>query len=189
MAKVSDYTLTWSTFFTLIRIILVPFIVLLLYQHRWLETLLLFCCAALTDIIDGALARFLNEKTLLGTYLDPLADKFLIISCFATFSALHIPQLKIPHWFIGLMGIKELLLLLGAWYCIKNNPLLVKPLFWGKLTMAVQSISIVLFLVGLLFNGFPAYVFDLLIVFISFLMIISLLNYAYIMRGCLCIKN
>ncbi|MGC2310734.1 MAG: CDP-alcohol phosphatidyltransferase family protein [Candidatus Babeliaceae bacterium] len=184
------YTLTWSTFFTLARIALVPFIVKTLNAQAWFAALILFSCAALTDTIDGALARFLNERTLLGAYLDPIADKLLIVSCFCTFSVLNVPELNFPCWFISLTCLKEILLLMGAWYCLKRNPELIRPTFWGKLTMAVQSLSIGLFLIGLLVHGFPLIVFDVLIASMSLLMIIALGHYIYQMvLGLLWVKN
>jgi cardiolipin synthase len=188
--KVPPYALTWSTFFTLIRIALIPFIVSSLYAYQWFSALILFGFAALTDVLDGALARFLQESTLLGAYLDPIADKLLVIASFGTFSELNLVQFQVPSWFLLLMYLKELFLLLGALCCLKYNPTLIRPSIWGKLTMTVQSASIGFLLMGLLMNNSYIWWSHSLIIFITLLMMIALLHYAYQMvLGLLWIKN
>jgi hypothetical protein len=79
---------------TLLRIILVPIIVILLIQGFFLKALIVFVVAGLSDALDGFLARVLHQQTVLGAYLDPIADKALLASSFVTLSILHI----IPSW-------------------------------------------------------------------------------------------
>lgn len=76
----SEKRITVSTALTLARIALVPFIVTAMIGDRWGLACALFIIAAITDALDGALARWRNEQTFLGASLDPLADKFLIVA-------------------------------------------------------------------------------------------------------------
>src|SRR5882724_10959589 len=74
--------MTIATLCTIARILLTPMIVLAMMSGQWTGACALFICAALTDFFDGFLARYCNQKTFLGACLDPIADKFLLISCF-----------------------------------------------------------------------------------------------------------
>ncbi|MEA3470793.1 MAG: CDP-alcohol phosphatidyltransferase family protein, partial [Thermodesulfobacteriota bacterium] len=65
---------------TLLRIMLVPVIVIMLMRESFLWALILFVVAGITDGLDGFLARVLKQQTALGSYLDPLADKALIVT-------------------------------------------------------------------------------------------------------------
>ncbi len=73
---------------TLLRMIFVPFIVIQLVEGRYLEALILFVIAGFSDGLDGLLARKLHQQTLLGQYLDPIADKLLLSTMFPVLSIL-----------------------------------------------------------------------------------------------------
>jgi cardiolipin synthase len=77
---------------TLLRMVFVPFIVIHLVEGRFLWALVVFVIAGFSDGLDGLLARTLHQQTLLGQYLDPIADKLLLSSMFLVLSILH----KIP---------------------------------------------------------------------------------------------
>jgi cardiolipin synthase (CMP-forming) len=77
---------------TLLRLIFVPFIVIELVDGRYFWALVLFVIAGLSDGLDGLLARHLHQQTVLGQYLDPIADKLLLSTMFLVLSILH----KIP---------------------------------------------------------------------------------------------
>ncbi len=72
----------WPTTLTLLRIALIPVFLGLLLLHWRYTALAIFAVMALTDLLDGLLARKLNQVTRLGTLLDPIADKLLITGCF-----------------------------------------------------------------------------------------------------------
>ena len=80
---------------TLLRMIFVPFIVIHLVEGRYLWALIVFVIAGFSDGLDGLLARRLHQQTLLGQYLDPIADKLLLSTMFLVLSILH----KIPWKF------------------------------------------------------------------------------------------
>lgn len=77
---------------TLLRMLFVPFIVITLVDERYLTALILFVLAGMSDGLDGLLARRLHQQTVLGQYLDPIADKLLLSTLFLVLSILH----KIP---------------------------------------------------------------------------------------------
>jgi len=74
---------------TLLRMLFLPFIVINLVDHRHQWALVLFVLAGLSDGLDGLLARTLRQQTLLGQYLDPIADKLLLSTIFMVLSILH----------------------------------------------------------------------------------------------------
>lgn len=74
---------------TLLRMLFVPFIVINLVQGHYGWALTLFVLAGLSDGLDGVLARKLHQQTLLGQYLDPIADKLLLSTMFLVLSILH----------------------------------------------------------------------------------------------------
>lgn len=74
---------------TLLRMIFVPFIVIHLVDGRYLWALVVFIVAGFSDGLDGLLARTLHQQTLLGQYLDPIADKLLLSTLFLVLSILH----------------------------------------------------------------------------------------------------
>jgi cardiolipin synthase len=84
---------------TLLRMVFVPFIVIELVEGRYFWALMLFIVAGFSDGLDGLLARKLHQQTLLGQYLDPIADKLLLSTMFLVLSILH----KIPWKFAVLV--------------------------------------------------------------------------------------
>jgi cardiolipin synthase len=73
---------TTPNLLTLLRICMAPFLVAAILEHRYALSLGLFVCAGLTDALDGLLARVLKQRTMLGQYLDPVADKLLLSTLF-----------------------------------------------------------------------------------------------------------
>lgn len=71
---------------TLLRLIFIPFVITAVFDGQWLLALGLLVAAGLSDALDGLLARVLHQQTLLGQYLDPLADKLLLTSLFLVLS-------------------------------------------------------------------------------------------------------
>ena len=74
---------------TLLRMVFVPFIVIHLVEGRYLWALIVFVMAGFSDGLDGLLARTLHQQTVLGQYLDPIADKLLLSTMFLVLSILH----------------------------------------------------------------------------------------------------
>jgi cardiolipin synthase len=129
---------------TLLRILLVPvFVGLMLYEwSEWALAALLL--AGLTDALDGTIARASNQRTKLGMYLDPLADKLLLTSGFVTLSVLHL----IPLWVVILVVSRDVILLAGALLAhLTDSPVDIAPTMLGKGTTALQLAYLVLVVV------------------------------------------
>jgi len=92
---------------TLLRMMFLPFIVINLVEGHYLWALSLFVLAGLSDGLDGLLARTLHQQTVLGQYLDPIADKLLLSTMFLVLSVLH----KIPWKFTVLVFSRDISIL------------------------------------------------------------------------------
>jgi len=90
---------TYPNQLTLLRMLFLPFIVIKLVEGHYKSALILFVLAGLSDGLDGLLARVLKQQTLLGQYIDPIADKLLLSTVFLVLSILH----KIPWKFTVLV--------------------------------------------------------------------------------------
>ena len=169
---------TFSTLLTLMRIAIVPFLIGAILAHAWLVALWLLIAAAITDIFDGALARLLNEETALGAYLDPIADKILILSCYLSLMSVNPAVLKIPGWFFSFILIKELLLIAGAFllelFCLNT---VVKPTWLGKTTMMIQTLFIMWLFICLSCHWVPVKTFYLSMMGVVVLVGASLVQY------------
>lgn len=95
---------------TLLRMVFVPFIVIELVEGRFFWALTLFVIAGFSDGLDGLLARKLHQQTLLGQYLDPIADKLLLSTMFLVLSILH----KIPWKFTVLVFSRDISILAAS---------------------------------------------------------------------------
>ena len=95
---------------TLLRMIFVPFIVIHLLDGHYLWALILFVVAGFSDGLDGLLARTLHQQTLLGQYLDPIADKLLLSTMFLVLAILH----KIPWKYTVLVFSRDISILAAS---------------------------------------------------------------------------
>ncbi|MFI5333439.1 MAG: CDP-alcohol phosphatidyltransferase family protein, partial [Candidatus Babeliales bacterium] len=104
----------------------------------------LFVTAAVTDVLDGNIARWRNEQTFLGACLDPIADKCLLVSCFFTLAFVRTPLFSIPRWFVIIMLIKEVIIVGGAYaiYLIRGS-VAIEPTRLGKMTTVFQVLFII----------------------------------------------
>ena len=146
--------LTLPTWVTLSRLIAVPIIFgLFIWQDSELTRLIalsVFIIAAITDWLDGYLARKLNQITELGKFLDPLVDKVLTIALFLLFIELG----QVPAWAVFLIITRELLI--TAWRGApttannsteSNQPQIIGANFWGKAKTVMQIVAIAALLI------------------------------------------
>lgn len=160
---------------TILRIFLIPvFIILLLYGHHpW--ALAVFALAGMTDSLDGLIARISNQRTELGTYLDPMADKLLLTAAFVALSFLS----TIPAWSAIVVVSRDLILILGTLILhMTQTDLDITPSWLGKSTTVLQLIYILVVLFLMVFQRETVILFPLLILTIL-LTIISGLHYIY----------
>ena len=126
-------------FLSLLRIILVPLLVIFLINKAFLNALILFTALGVTDALDGFLARILKQQTVLGSYLDPIADKILITSCFLALAILKV----IPGWLAVIVISRDVIILLGiSVLSIMSVSFEIQPLFVSKVTTALQIAAV-----------------------------------------------
>ncbi len=129
---------------TLIRVILIPFFVDLMIYGYHVGALAVFIAACLTDALDGMIARLTNTKTELGAFLDPMADKLLIVTSFVTLAVLEL----IPVWIVIIVVSRDIILSLGSLMLyITGHTLTIRPSFMGKTTTVLQLTVITLALI------------------------------------------
>ena len=136
---------------TVARIVIIPMFITALIYRRPHYALYLFALAAITDLLDGFLARVTNQKTVLGTFLDPLADKFLLVSSFILFSVYG----WVPLWLTITVISRDLIVVIGWFllYMITHNAK-VEPVFSGKAAIAMQLITLTLVLLSITLPSF-----------------------------------
>ena len=131
--------------------LLIPaFVILLLYGYRgW--ALVTFLCAAVTDLLDGLIARWTRQKTTLGAWLDPMADKLLLVTMFVmlTLPEVGMPN-RLPLWFTVLVISRDVAIVLTvAVVNLAVGPRTFRPSIYGKIATATYVITGV---VALYFN-------------------------------------
>ena len=136
--------LNLANLFTLARLALVPFVLRDIIAGRHERALVLFFVAALTDVIDGALARGRSGKTPFGAYLDPIADKCLMSGVFLALGAAGI----VPWWFVAVVLGRDLLIVIGALAVLALTKVRqFPPSRWGKLSTFVQIVTAISWMV------------------------------------------
>jgi len=158
---------------SLARIILVPlFIILSIHQHfGW--ALLIFAIAAVSDAVDGLFARLLEQRTVLGSYLDPVADKLLTSSAYVTLAILGI----LPGWLTVIVVSRDVIIILGIMILfLTSHPLEIRPSLASKLTTILQFTTVVSTLVSKYSFSVP-FLIDFLIWGTAVVTVISGLQY------------
>jgi cardiolipin synthase len=129
---------------TVLRILLIPFFIGLLIYGLYGWALVTLVVAGVTDVLDGVIARMANQRTRLGAYLDPLADKLLLTSAFLTLAILHL----VPGWVAIIVLSRDLIIVVGTLLLyITGSSIEVVPTALGKGTTLAQLSYIVLALV------------------------------------------
>ena len=139
---------TVANLLTILRLVLIPVFVTAIFYNRFLVALAVFFTAALTDGLDGLVARAFNQKTPLGEVLDPMADKLLLVTAFIV---LTLPGYTIlpplPFWLTATVISRDLFIVLGALVINVTTGLnRFPPSIPGKLNTLVQVVTIVTFL-------------------------------------------
>ena len=124
---------------TLLRLIFIPFIVISVLDHEWGWALGLFVLAGLTDNLDGLLARLLKQKTVLGQYLDPIADKLLLSTLFLVLSFAG----KIPWKFTVLVFSRDVGIVVTSAIVYATTSLRdFRPSIYGKANTVAQIFTL-----------------------------------------------
>ncbi|MGH7209587.1 MAG: CDP-alcohol phosphatidyltransferase family protein [Nitrospiraceae bacterium] len=129
---------------TILRIFLIPVFIGFLIYERYEYSLAVLLLAGLTDGLDGTIARVANQRTRLGAYLDPLADKLLLTSGFVTLSVLHL----VPSWIAIVVVSRDMMLMTGTLLArLTESHLDISPTLLGKGTTLLQLSYLILVVV------------------------------------------
>ena len=130
--------LTVANQLTILRIVLIPAFVLLVVYGELGAALLVFITAGVTDALDGLIARRADQRTSLGAWLDPMADKLLLVTTFVVLTHPDIPLTNhIPLWLTILVISRDVVIVgVVAIVNLAVGPRTFKPSIWGKMTTA-----------------------------------------------------
>jgi cardiolipin synthase len=142
--------MTLPNLLSLLRMGLVPLFIIALVEGQPFRALLIFVLAGITDALDGAIARFFNQQSHLGTYLDPIADKMLLMTAYVMLAIS--PEgggVTIPVWVSILVIARDVLIVVIALILylaldVSHFP----PAMIGKVTTVVQVVTVVLVMLG-----------------------------------------
>jgi cardiolipin synthase len=163
---------------TVMRLFIIPFLVIEILDGSYQIAFALFMLAGISDALDGLLARWLSQRTTLGLYLDPIADKLLLSTLFLVLT--HVGLM--PRYVTVLVFSRDLGILLIATLLFATNTLRdFHPSLFGKLNTMVQIVALVVILSHLAF-AFPQSTFlgDCLVRAIAILAPLSAAQYAWI---------
>jgi cardiolipin synthase len=135
--------LTLANQLTILRILLVPVFVLLLVYGYLGWALVAFLAAGLTDGLDGLIARRAGQRTTLGAWLDPMADKLLLVTTFVVLTIPGIPLTNhIPLWLTVLVISRDIVIVgVVAAVSLAVGPRTFRPSIWGKLATATFIVT------------------------------------------------
>jgi cardiolipin synthase len=160
---------------TIIRILLLPFFITTLVYGDYKYALIIFITASVTDVLDGLVARMTGNITIFGSILDPVADKFLLITSFIIMSVYD----WIPKWLTIIVISRDVIIVTG-WlilFLATHNPK-VQPSILGKSTNALQFILVGLILMVRALN-ISHHVPYILFIILALLTSVSGLHYVY----------
>ena len=164
----STLRINLPTLLTLSRIFLIPFFILSVYQHPVLGAVI-FSVASVTDFLDGYLARRSGQITKFGIIMDPLADKFLVIS--ALIVLVDMTRLSA---FIAIILIVREFLVTGLRVVALSRDIVIPAEMGGKLKTTAQITAILcLILMGSIFDRLPVDLYDAGIVFMWIALVLS----------------
>ncbi|MDR3568214.1 MAG: CDP-alcohol phosphatidyltransferase family protein [Syntrophobacteraceae bacterium] len=166
---------------TLARIFLTPLLVWLLLGDHVAWGFCVFVCAGFTDALDGLLARVLNQKSRLGSYLDPLADKLLLVTCFLILWRVPVQGISIPLWLVCITVGRDILILSGfSLLLLYKVRFEIRPLVSSKLTTLFQLLTIFTVLGRSLF-ALPRWTYPMLFIITAVFSVVS--GWQYVSMG------
>jgi cardiolipin synthase (CMP-forming) len=141
----SQANLTIPNVITLSRILITPLFIIFLIQGNYRRALILFLLAGVSDLADGLIARTWQQKSRLGSYLDPLADKLLMAASFVTLSIFH----QIPSWLTVIVLSRDVTMALGVLlFRLADYQVIIRPTLLGKWTTTFQIATVLIVLIG-----------------------------------------
>jgi cardiolipin synthase len=131
--------MNWPNLISICRLLCVPLVVWLVLTHNMIGAFFVFLGASISDFFDGFLARRLKKHTQIGAYLDPLADKCLLVALTLVLAAHNF----LPLWFVILVVFRDLLIVVGALLnALLNLDMAIQPLWISKINTCIQMILV-----------------------------------------------
>jgi cardiolipin synthase len=128
---------------TAARVLLVPYFAYLLISEHEKAALLVFVVCGATDALDGLLARWLRQRSLAGTLLDPIADKLMMATAFIVLSYIHIVPLRLAIMVIS----RDVIILVGSFlYLLLFDASDIRPTGLSKANTVIQILTVIYFL-------------------------------------------
>ena len=127
--------MTIPNLITIARLILVPLVVAMIGQAQWATAFILFVTAGISDGVDGFIAKRFNMRSELGAYMDPVADKALLVSIYVSLSVTGV----LPGWVAIVVVSRDAMIvaaIIVSW--LMGRPVAIKPLMISKLNTVVQ---------------------------------------------------
>lgn len=161
---------------TIARLPLAGITIACILDQRFAAAFWLLILAGLSDALDGLIARWLNARTQLGSYLDPIADKVLLVGVFLALGAIGL----LPTWLVTLVVVRDVVILAGSavLYAAERTIQSVKPTVISKINTALQTVLAVITLWVYGFGLRPDLIIPILIVGVAMTTIASGLGYA-----------
>ncbi|MDQ3667775.1 MAG: CDP-alcohol phosphatidyltransferase family protein [Acidobacteriota bacterium] len=182
----SSRIVTLPNMLTIFRMVLIPVFVTLIFYQRFLLALAAFVVAGITDGLDGLLARRFDQRSQLGTVLDPIADKLMLVTAFVVLSMRSVfPQplpnhLPIPFWVTIAVISRDVFIVVGAAAInIMTGFRGFRPSWLGKLNTTVQIIAIALIMFAASFPYGTGYYLPTLYATVFLLAILSGAHYVF----------
>ncbi len=127
--------MTIPNLITIARLFLVPLVIVMIVNARWEAAFIVFVVAGVSDAVDGFLARRCGMASELGAWLDPLADKALIVSIYITLAIVG----AIPIWLVVLVAARDIMIVAAVLLSLLlARPLTIAPFAVSKLNTAAQ---------------------------------------------------
>ncbi|MHA6643227.1 CDP-alcohol phosphatidyltransferase family protein [Mesorhizobium sp. A623] len=141
--------MTIPNMITILRLVLVPGVVLAMLQAHWNWAFAGFVVAGVSDGVDGFIARHFNQASRLGAYLDPMADKLLLVSVFVVLGIAG----ELPLWLVVAAVSRDVLIVFAVLLSsVMSQPVEMKPLLVSKANTAMQLVLAALVLSELAFG-------------------------------------
>nr|WP_316653484.1 CDP-alcohol phosphatidyltransferase family protein [uncultured Gellertiella sp.] len=166
--------MTIPNIISIARFLAVPAIIFALAHHQMGLALGLFVLAGVSDGVDGFIARHFNQRSVLGAWLDPLADKLLLVSVFVTLGITG----ALPDWLVLMVVSRDVLIVGGVVLAsIMEQPMEAQPILVSKANTAAQIVLVSVKLFSLAFGFALAIPMDLLTLTVAVLTILSAASY------------
>jgi cardiolipin synthase (CMP-forming) len=139
---ISRSALTIPNILTLLRLLLIPFFLYASFRGMYTIAFVLFVTAAVTDILDGFIARLLNQRSLLGALLDPAVDKLMMIAGYLFYTLAPLAE-RIPPWLTFTIFVRDFLIMMFA-YLLYTRVKVTRfpPSLAGKVSTVLQAFTL-----------------------------------------------